>query len=344
MSDRFDWHRRAQNAIAHGYSSRSKRLESFMVNAFPSHIVKGQGCYVVASDGKKYLDFMSGQGTCLLGYDCSPVLSAISGAASYGSSFSMASVAEVELAESIKAVFPYIDAVRFFKSEDYAKNAVLALSRSRTGRHPDIVDPGEMTVEELNAKRQKCNTDGTFLVFDERLSGFRFPKFSAGNYYGVIPDLVILGGAIANGLPLFVVGGKYDAMKFEDYKNDSFFAGETLALAAAKATIHQLQTKCDLVWLWNQAESFQDTFNKFWPGLRMVGYPTRLTLMGAPHVTALFQQEAAKAGMLFGKETFINFPLASEWKQSIDAIRAIVMKIQSNQVRLESELPKGLMQ
>tara|TARA_R110000868_G_scaffold9394_1_gene46896 strand:- start:322 stop:1185 length:864 start_codon:yes stop_codon:yes gene_type:complete len=285
---------------------------------------------------------MSGQGTNLLGYGNDRVASAIAKEAGDGCSFSLSSTLEVEVGEAIKAMFPFVDCIRFFKGDDSALNAVMSIGRSRTGRMPTIVDPGELTHEELNLLRREANENSTFLVFDERVSGFRFPKYSAGNYYGIIPDLVILGGAIANGLPLFVVGGKFDAMKFDDTKNDSFFAGETLSLAAAKSTLHQLQTKYDLTWLWKQGEAFQDAFNKLGSGLRLVGYPTRLTLMGTPTATALFQQEAAKAGMLFGRETFMSFPLANEWKDAMEAIRGIVMKIMSNQVRLESELPKEL--
>lgn len=340
MTDRFTWHRRANLALAHGYASRAKRLGSFLLNSYPSHLVKGHGCYVVDTAGKRYLDFMSGQGTNLLGYANDRVSAAVAKEVGDGFSFSLSSTLEVETAEKIKELFPYIDCVRFLKNDDAALSAVTAIAKSRTGRLPAMVEPGEMTNEELTEARTVANRNGEFLVFDERDSGFRFPRYSAGCYYGVVPDLVLLGGAIANGLPLTVIGGKYDAMAFDDVKNDSLYAGETLALAAAKATMLQLQTKLDLSWLWKQAEAFQDAFNAIWSDVRLVGYPTRLTLMARPEIRAMFMQEACKAGMLFGRETYMNFPLAHEWRDAMEPIRCIVMKIQCNQVTLESDLPK----
>jgi glutamate-1-semialdehyde 2,1-aminomutase len=180
------------------------------------------------------------------------------------------------------------------------------------------------------------------LIFDEIITGFRFPRFSVSSYFNVIPDIIVLGKAIANGMPLAAVGGKYDVMNGTDYFVSSTYAGETLSLVAGKATITALQNKYDLDWLWKQGQAFLDVFNSLWPEkITIQGYPTRGAFKGDELVKALFWQEACLAGILFGPSFFFNFALASEWKDAMVAIKAIIEKIKRGGVQLLGEMPKS---
>jgi 4-aminobutyrate aminotransferase-like enzyme len=194
----------------------------------------------------------------------------------------------------------------------------------------------------LQRLREACTKSGTILIFDEVVTGFRFPRFSVSSYWGITPDLIVLGKAIANGMPLAAVGGKYDVMNGSEYFVSSTYAGETLSLAAAKKTMELLQSKNDLDWLWKQGQAFLDEFNAVWPEMiSIAGYPTRGAFVGDPLVKALFMQESCLAGILFGPSWFLNFPAAAEWRDAMGAIKAILGRIKRGEVQLKGDLPSS---
>ncbi|MAF76563.1 MAG: aspartate aminotransferase family protein [Halobacteriovoraceae bacterium] len=79
---------------------------------------------------------------------------------------------------------------------------------------------------------------GAILVFDETITGFRFAKGGAQQLFDVTPDLATFGKGLANGYPLSAVCGKAEIMdKMEDIFFSGTFGGETVSLAAAKATL-----------------------------------------------------------------------------------------------------------
>jgi glutamate-1-semialdehyde 2,1-aminomutase len=392
--DKFYWHRRAQGCIGQSYLTNSKRPESLVKGVFPTHVARGQGCYLWDHNGKKYLDFICGLGTNILGYGHERINQAITTELRHGYSHSLATHHEIEAAEKIKELFPFIDAVKFLKSGSEACSAAVRIARAATGRdivlsegyhgwhddfvslsppatgvprepfwtraidklgvhpldsrvaavivEPVITDYSRDRIEWLKQLRADCTKHGALLIFDEVITGFRFPKYSVASWCGITPDLIVLGKALANGMPLAAVGGKFPVMNCGEYFVSSSYAGETLSLVAAKATMTLLQTKYELPWLWKQGQTFLDEFNAMWPGnLWIEGYPTRGVLKGEPLTRALFQQECAKAGILIGPSPFFNFPLADEWKDAMHAMNGIVMRLKCGQVQLEGELPKS---
>ena len=54
------------------------------------------------------------------------------------------------------------------------------------------------------------------LIFDEVVTGFRFAYGGAQEYYGVTPDLCVLGKAVAGGFPLTAVAGREELMSHFD--------------------------------------------------------------------------------------------------------------------------------
>ncbi|WP_395648236.1 aminotransferase class III-fold pyridoxal phosphate-dependent enzyme [Terricaulis sp.] len=83
---------------------------------------------------------------------------------------------------------------------------------------------------------------GAILVFDETITGFRYALGGAQERFGVTPDLATFGKALANGFPLSAVAGRRDIMMEMEHVFFSFtMGGETLSLAAAKATIEKLR-------------------------------------------------------------------------------------------------------
>ena len=60
----------------------------------------------------------------------------------------------------------------------------------------------------LEAIRKLCDSEGALMIADETITGFRFGAAGAQGYYGVDPDLTILGKAIGGGLPFAALVGK----------------------------------------------------------------------------------------------------------------------------------------
>lgn len=93
-------------------------------------------------------------------------------------------------------------------------------NRARGGTAAVIVEPvgpesGTRPVpEDYNARiRELCDEFGALLVFDEVVTGFRLGLGGAQGYFGVKPDLTVLGKAVSGGYPMAGgVGGRADVM------------------------------------------------------------------------------------------------------------------------------------
>ncbi len=87
--------------------------------------------------------------------------------------------------------------------------------------------------------RKVCDTNGTLLILDEMVTGFRMAPGGAAEALGIEPDIACYGKAMANGMPLSAVVGPWDILK--RYEEDVFFSlthgGEALSLAAADETL-----------------------------------------------------------------------------------------------------------
>src|SRR5574342_1230178 len=64
----------------------------------------------------------------------------------------------------------------------------------------------------LEAAKALAHQHGALFIFDEIVTGFRWAKGGAQEYFGVVPDLATLGKGLANGLPLAAVVGKREFM------------------------------------------------------------------------------------------------------------------------------------
>ena len=102
------------------------------------------------------------------------------------------------------------------------------------------------TVEKLKKIKDLSREFGAVLIFDEICSGFRVNLGGAQNYLALFLTSTCLGKAIANGMPLSITTGRADIMgEFENVFVSGTFAGETLSIAAAIATINKIE-KCNV--------------------------------------------------------------------------------------------------
>ena len=104
--------------------------------------------------------------------------------------------------------------------------------------------------EFVKAVREYCDDTDTLLVFDEIITGFRIGLHGAQGYYGIKPDLTVLGKIIGGGLPIGAICGRRDIMERMDHTKHSgldyayhgnTFAGNAITLAAGLAAINVLE-------------------------------------------------------------------------------------------------------
>ena len=65
----------------------------------------------------------------------------------------------------------------------------------------------------LEALREITKENGTLLIFDEVMTGFRLAYGGAQEYFKITPDLTTLGKIIGGGLPVGAYGGRRDIME-----------------------------------------------------------------------------------------------------------------------------------
>ena len=104
-----------------------------------------------------------------------------------------------------------------------------------------VVEPVVVTEpsrEWLETLREEATEAGAVLVFDEVKTAFRLAIGGATERYGIVPDLVVIGKALANGLPLAAVGGRAEVMAAATRTwISSTLATESVSLAGALATL-----------------------------------------------------------------------------------------------------------
>lgn len=101
-------------------------------------------------------------------------------------------------------------------------------------------EPRDNYLEKL---KELVAKNGALLIFDEVVTGFRFPGGSAQAMTGVVPDLAAIGKGMANGFPISAVVGRADVMQLMEEVFFSFtMGGELVSIAAAMATIDKART------------------------------------------------------------------------------------------------------
>ncbi|MCS6843481.1 MAG: aminotransferase class III-fold pyridoxal phosphate-dependent enzyme [Caldilineales bacterium] len=158
-----------------------------------------------------------------------------------------------------------------------------------------------------------CREHGALLIFDEMWTGFRLALGGAQAYFGVTADLACYSKAIANGMPLAVLAGRAEVMRLleADVFFFSTFGGEALSLAAALATLDEMERHDVPAALARRGAMLQEGLGAIAAELgldgavRCVGHPSRTMLAfdaraGDPLLMkSLVQQELIRRGILW---------------------------------------------
>jgi len=186
------------------------------------------------------------------------------------------------------------------------------------------------TLEWLTMLREETRRVGAVLVFDEIKTAFRIALGGAAERYGVIPDLMVLGKAIANGFPLAVVGGDRSVMESaRKVWISSTLATEMVSISAARATVEVMHRESVPVHL--------DRMGRlWWQGLSLLAarYPDLIGGVGGiPQMCFLrFVAEgpggdvvraAARRGLLFKRSAY-NFVSLAHTPEMIEHALAVL--------------------
>ena len=117
-----------------------------------------------------------------------------------------------------------------------------------------IVEPiaGNMSLVPGNKKflevlRKLCSENGTILIFDEVMTGFRVALGGAQSIFNIDPDLTILGKIIGGGMPVGAFGGKENIMSHISPDGPIYQAGtlsgNPIAMTAGLATLELISAK-----------------------------------------------------------------------------------------------------
>ncbi len=280
---------RAKQVIPGGISSNVRANWE----PFPLFYVRGKGSRVWDADGNEFIDYVLGRGPLLLGHSPKPVIEAVKAQMDRGLFFAGQTELEVEAAESICAMVPCAEQVRFGSSGSEAVHAALRLARAATGRNkilrfeghyhgwfdniawnfcPPVEKSGfcegtDLTVSSLGQPeeeganlfalpwndldaverlftergseiaavimepvmcnfgaispqpgylegvRECCDRNGSLLIFDEVITGFRLSLGGAQEKFRVTPDLATFAKALGGGFIVSALAGKEKFMK-----------------------------------------------------------------------------------------------------------------------------------
>lgn len=128
-------HIRAQDSIAQSALTNSKRPECFVKGVYQTHLrAAAQGPFVWDTEGHRLYDFICGMGSNVIGHGNTYIAEAIYRQAIAGITLSLGTPLEIDLAEKIKELLPWVQTMKFLKTGTEACMAAVKIARAKTGR------------------------------------------------------------------------------------------------------------------------------------------------------------------------------------------------------------------
>jgi glutamate-1-semialdehyde 2,1-aminomutase len=121
--------------------------------------------------------------------------------------------------------------------------------------------------EYLQFLREKCSQNGSLLIFDEVISGFRLGFAGAAGHYDISPDIITYGKIIGGGLPVGAYGGSAEIMSRISPEGNVYQAGtlsgNPVAMAAGIAQLKECLKPGFYKMLEERTEAFATALNDY---------------------------------------------------------------------------------
>ncbi len=194
--------------LARGFTGRSK-------------IIKFEGCYH--------------------GHDDSLLVKAGSGALTFGNPSSAGVPAETA---GHTIVLDFNNTIAIEQAFDNWGQDIAAVIVEPVAGNMNLIAPNKDFLAKL---RSLCTQNGSILIFDEVMTGFRVGLGCAQGIYQIKPDLTTLGKVIGGGMPMAAFGGRRDIMQclapLGPVYQAGTLSGNPVAVAAGMATLKQIQAE-----------------------------------------------------------------------------------------------------
>jgi glutamate-1-semialdehyde 2,1-aminomutase len=181
-----------------------------------------------------------------------------------------------------------------------------------------VIIPG---IDFLKGLREVTQRNGSLLIFDEVISGFRIGPGGAQEYYNITPDLTCLGKIIGGGLPVGAYGGKKEIMEHIAPEGNIYQAGtlsgNPLAMAAGLSTLKLLKDN-------NIYKDLETKGNRLFNGLKEAADTAGIDIV-INHIASL-------GSLFFTKEPVMDF--ASAKKSDTDLFKKFYKHMRENGIYL----------
>lgn len=130
-------------------------------------------------------------------------------------------------------------------------NSVTSLLSSRTDIAAILIEPVAANMglvlparDFLKELRKVCDEYNCLLIFDEVITGLRVSLGGAQVFYGIVPDITVLGKALAGGLPIGAFGARSEIMDILSPQGSVYtagtFSGNPMTTNCGISTLHEL--------------------------------------------------------------------------------------------------------
>jgi len=175
---------------------------------------------------------------CYHGHSDSLLVQAGSGAATFGNPSSPGVPADFTK-HTLLAQYNNIDSVKKCFSDS---NNIACVIIEPIAGNMGLIPADKEFLQQL---RELCDANGTLLIFDEVMSGFRASINGAESITGVKPDIVTLGKVIGGGMPVGAFGARREIMAKLSPEGPVYQAGtlsgNPVAMAAGYAALSKLK-------------------------------------------------------------------------------------------------------
>jgi glutamate-1-semialdehyde aminotransferase len=231
----------------------------------------------------------------------------------------------------------FLDLGTVIRNPEFGANNVAAVILE-----PVMLDDSRERIEYLKKIKQYCDDHGIVLIFDEVVTGMRYPSLSVAKHWGIYPDLICLGKACANGYKIGLVAGSSAIMDCNYFVSGTYF-GHIPTLRALEVCLHlsKHDSRFQVNELNEQALALREEFNLLAPDIvKLNGWGARMNFEGSWENIAKFRQCLIE-GRIFTKTTFfLNHATRHCIKDFMDMSRYALNAIKDGKVQLKGPLPQ----